>query len=876
MSTGNPSNVNADLSTLSTDVSAQEAYLASVEAQLAAAQAQVVALQATNATQAAQLVTDAALIATLEAELNTPPPAPPNAPTNVVATAGVQSAALTWTAATANGSAVTGYFVQANGGLGQTVSGTTATYTGLTAGVPYTFTVVAESGAGNGPAGTSNTVTPSAPVTPPTSPAIANLPPNPATLLVSSTAQLGAYYLPTPTVTMQGTPTASGQSGNAAAIGATSYQVIDESGIVVSWGTMVGTAVTITPCNVGVLAGSGTTILPGFYTVGCSNGATGSFVVNAATDPLYRPKLTDPPTGASAYEGSSNDRDTYATPQSVFTLSTTPQQSAATLIAAYKADPYFTGPQDAARPRRLWIASSTQPSSPTVSPTASWWGQLAAALVAGGVSGSAFELPFNEPENGGFSITAIIAAWQAAATAVLAADPTAQCWGYDSGGFYNNSPISNLTQFLNACGPRLAGITNHMESTKQNNGDSVLLGAYFGGIKAANTAAGYPLLDYRNTENGEEGGQYGVLQPRRDIRWRTMLRFMAELVGGWRSQNQYDFKITDTQGSGQPMYSIDKMFQNNNGNVRGGFQGVHVFNAATWGTTCTPASPPARLSFGPSGSVGDSLFFGGHYSGTKNDVVVLGNNGVVNASVTLAVSATGTVPYWNGVGVPGTLPVVAGTITVPEDDLLTYVFLPPGSTVSVVDTDQGVVSASNATDLALTATVTNETGAAVASVHNGNWGENNSGVTGVSAPYKSATVPASISANFGTPKLVSKFAYKGPAPAWQEFGSSVITYTAYADGVAVHTSTDPTAVSYAVPSPSCANSSDPCTRTTWWQMRYSDFRRLPTPVTCTTFEITVTAAGYGGQPDAAASADATAKYHEGDTPNWSVAEIGIF
>lgn len=80
----------------------------------------------------------------------------PTAPANVVATAGIRSAGLSWTAAAANGSALTAYnvFQSLNGGAytpsAAAVSGLTAAVSGLQNGGSYTFQVSATNGVGTG------------------------------------------------------------------------------------------------------------------------------------------------------------------------------------------------------------------------------------------------------------------------------------------------------------------------------------------------------------------------------------------------------------------------------------------------------------------------------------------------------------------------------------------------------------------------------------------------------------------------------------------------------------------------------------------------------------------------------------------------------
>ena len=88
----------------------------------------------------------------------------PGTPTGVSAVAGANSATISWTAPSSNGSAITGYTIRSVfGGFSATASGTatSATVTGLTALTSYTFTVVATNAAGN-----SNTSSTSSSVTP--------------------------------------------------------------------------------------------------------------------------------------------------------------------------------------------------------------------------------------------------------------------------------------------------------------------------------------------------------------------------------------------------------------------------------------------------------------------------------------------------------------------------------------------------------------------------------------------------------------------------------------------------------------------------------------------------------------------------------------
>ncbi|HEY1917367.1 MAG TPA: LamG-like jellyroll fold domain-containing protein [Streptosporangiaceae bacterium] len=90
----------------------------------------------------------------------------PGAPGSVAATAGANQAAVTWTAANGNGNTITAYVLreatgpQTGASIAAGPSATSATLTGLAGGTAATFSVVAETSCGTGPAGTSAAATP--------------------------------------------------------------------------------------------------------------------------------------------------------------------------------------------------------------------------------------------------------------------------------------------------------------------------------------------------------------------------------------------------------------------------------------------------------------------------------------------------------------------------------------------------------------------------------------------------------------------------------------------------------------------------------------------------------------------------------------------
>jgi subtilisin family serine protease len=92
----------------------------------------------------------------------------PGAPTQVAAQPGNGQATVTWTAPSSNGSAIMSYIVTASpGGATTTATTSSVTFTGLTNGTAYTFTVAAVNGVGTGPASAASPpVTPAAPAPP--------------------------------------------------------------------------------------------------------------------------------------------------------------------------------------------------------------------------------------------------------------------------------------------------------------------------------------------------------------------------------------------------------------------------------------------------------------------------------------------------------------------------------------------------------------------------------------------------------------------------------------------------------------------------------------------------------------------------------------
>lgn len=624
----------------------------------------------------------------------------------------------------------------------------------------------------------------------------------------------------------------SGQEGSASmAGGATQYCVLDGNG-----NAVIGTTtINVTDTSIAVpLAG----LVTGYFRIvsqGANGVVTGDMVIDVP-NPLL-PAVTGSQRGYFAsWLGLGPDRDNYSFQITDNGLGGDPAE----ILAAMQADPYTHGPQDPARPHTALVSPLPQAVSPTEDPLPTDWATLFTTLKNGGITGVRAEGPSNEPENGGWPDPPTTY-YDQFATDVLAVDSTAKLYGYCSGGVFNNSSLADITTFINAATQPLHGITNHSENGNQNRSSIVGLRQ----MRSAQRAA-IGSLDWCETETGVYGGTFGVLQPRRHARQAAIFLMVCEQFG-IPKENVYFYPYQDEND--YPGFLADQVFgSNGNFEVRGGGMAVHVYSEAVRGTTCNPSNRPAVLSFGAAGSMSDALFAGLHYTaGTRGDVVVLATNGLQSDTVTLSCSAAPTAA-WDGWGAPRTVTNNGGGhYTVAVDDLLTYVFLPANSTVSVVDTGSGAIALGQQ--------------AALAQLANGSWAACNlspatGGIPGnVPLPFV-ATTTGVQTFSYPVSQPVGGYALTTGGEQISSASGLLSVVVKAADGTVVDTWTDATQVSFAIPSASELNTSDPCTRTSFCDGAFSLVRRFASPVTTSelTFEITST---YGGQPDAAASNNTT-------------------
>lgn len=644
-------------------------------------------------------------------------------------------------------------------------------------------------------------------------------------------APLGVSYIEdNPTIELRIWDADWGQSLREVAGNATQWWAVDDYGVQVAHGTLQTTSTRFNVATNGTWIG-GSAIQPGYYQVVTNRGTNGTVMI---CHKLSLPVVANQH-GLDAFFSTGPDRD-------ILDFFAADSYNASDIIDNIASSVYFTATQDPARPHEIIIAPHPQSSPGNPSPTAANWGALAADMVAAGHAGAWYELPTNEPENGGWNISSLLTYYNACYDAVKAADPTAKVGGFDSAGITDNTSRANFSTFL-AGVHGIDAITNHMENSHQNMSNIVGLRQYFDAIKSVATSAGYPNIPYWNTETGFIGGGWNVMHPRREARARTILRLVAESYG-WSKERQYDFAFSDHLGSGLALYITNpgpNYDPNNPGsgysdpsmlvaaNMQMGGYAIHVMSEALYGTYCSVTNKPAKLNFGTSGGARDSMYLGLHYTGVNKDVVVIGTNGIEFGTVTLNVSATGSVTCWDGMGKSYTLPVQSGKITVPVNDLLTYVFLPKNSTVSVAPTwwtQEGEKL--------------------------GAWTNTNQehDVPSYTAPIDISTVPYTFTLNISQP--ATGFALVTSGPAWQTIGCSFTDFDILdgSNNVLYHYECA-SAVTQPIRSGTQRSSSDECTHTTFWSSPFGWMEQVAIPAG--TVKLRINKTSYGGQADSVGS-----------------------
>ena len=478
------------------------------------------------------------------------------------------------------------------------------------------------------------------------------------------------------------------------------------------------------------------------------------------------PNQTDNSAYLCAWMGVAQARDAYS------------DSNAATQVAAlYATDPCFNGTWlDSARPRIPWMAPSEQGVS--VAP----WSTTVPAMVSAGLTGWAYELPSNEPENGPSpSPSQIVTDYNTARSEVLAADPTAKCMAFCSGGIPEDTDFTTASYiFSNLTGYDY--VSAHDENSFMIQPILPLLKEKWQGIKNLFTNSTNPNVIAWSTETGMQSSYNHVYHPRRHAQEVLHFLLVRESVG-YRKEFAYFFKTVVASGTTtQPTGFLEA--STISGSIRMGGYAAHILSEALYGTLCSPSSPPISLDFGPPGSVGDSLFMGLHYTSPSlaRDVIVLitsGLGGSIGETVTLNLSSMIGVSVWNGVGrdITSQCTISGNEITVPVDDLATYVFAPENVSVSLVDTSSHVLSILNQQTNILPFTSqlqwANTTTFPVSELNWENYYAYTPGSVGTGYPVNylpvGDTIPLPttiVSETFPYPITICGFVYQSPFPWW--------------------------------------------------------------------------------------------------------------
>ncbi len=189
-------------------------------------------------------------------------------------------------------------------------------------------------------------------------------------------------------------------------------------------------------------------------------------------------------------------------------------------------------------------------------------------------------------------------------------------------------------------------------------------------------------------------------------------------------------------------------------------------------------------------------------------------------------------------GVEYSVNVVAGQIRVPVNDLLTYVFLPVGTTVSV-----GNDWWTSTTNLLAGRTVTSKSGHAATYVNDGSFASNQ--LTDDPTVYSDKSIPSIFSTV--TTRPATGFALLTAGPAWQTAGCSLADFSISVNGHEVYRYECASAVSVPIPSASIENNSDRTGFTSWWTGPFGWLVKVPIPAGNVT--LTINRTSYGGQPD---------------------------
>ncbi len=611
-------------------------------------------------------------------------------------------------------------------------------------------------------------------------------------MALSTSAYLGLFYLPASGITVH--------DGSWTAGAILSYIVYDIDGNTVQTGSVSGSATTITLVSSGTWQGTQAgTIVQGFYQVQYYSGAgqTGNNVSSdtfmvATKDTTYFPDTSGLstsffPCGSDGYGqfidqtlhaviGAGWDRDAYQRD------STTSGSADASLIHTnYTFDTGSTGYlnssiADSARPRVVMCSDNVQGSNPN----STYWSTLCGAMVTNGDTSVLIEIPSNEYDSQGASTAANLAATCVSAyNDIKGVDSSINVVGPClSNANLDASYIAAWCQAMNTAGVKLQGFTFHMDTNAVS--DMQYYRNLFTMIKNTLSSNGWSDVPVYCTELWATNSNYGIEYTREFGRYLAAYMLIWEEVFGAAGlggkENNYIFYDTDHG------YLTNGFLKNNGANNSAGNNccksavlTLHVMAKALAGY---PASSLTKLSTG----LGANYVTVEEYSNGSGKLVVLLGNGL-ESTVNLTISDAGPITYWDGVGRTFSATVSGGVISVPCNDLPTYVFLSSSCTVSVSDAADGLLSTGSNLVLTGSPTITNESSASGAVAGDGVYhtGRKTGGsyISGDGAPYIDTNTSGYLTFTYGSAQTISYLAFACTPPTDGESGISANSAVAW-------------------------------------------------------------------------------------------------
>ena len=293
------------------------------------------------------------------------------------------------------------------------------------------------------------------------------------------------------------------------------------------------------------------------------------------------------------------------------------------------------------------------------------------------------------------------------------------------------------------------------------NGDFLATDTWLGGIRAALTTAGYSSsLPFFLSETGNIMFQWGTFDPQRPLQWMALLLLTAER---WGIPKEHIYWFYDYSNPGFAYVGDNSWIKEGTGDLRPHAVFYRVYSEEVYGKTYN-----AALDFG---TIGDNFYRANVFAGTAGKCVAIVAQGNQSDTVTLNVSDAGPITYSNWAGITATATVTGGQVVSPIGALPTYVRLSAACTVSVADVGNGLLAGS---EIATTETASSGSGAANPQLINDGVYQTGGYLASPDLPFKSVTLPDSVTLTWATAQPIKKVVIRQLAP-WTNWYATAMT-----------------------------------------------------------------------------------------------------